>query len=64
MEPPDSTAEQNLRLLEEIDANRKFILLAYQSDPGLLKRADPEIRRLFEPTHGSAAIAAGDPDRK
>ena len=45
----EPTPEQNLRLLEEIDANRAFILLAYQSDPALLELADPEIRRLFDP---------------
>jgi hypothetical protein len=43
------TPEQNLRLLEEMDANRAFILLAYQSDPALLELADPEIKRLFDP---------------
>lgn len=42
------TPEENLLLLQEIEANRAFILLAYQSDPALLKLADPEIRRLFE----------------
>lgn len=42
------TPEENLRLLQQIEANRAFILLAYQSDPALLKLADPEIRRLFE----------------
>ncbi len=42
------TPEENLRLLQEIEANRVFILLAYQSDPALLKLADPQIRRLFE----------------
>jgi hypothetical protein len=42
------TPEQNLLLLQEIEANRAFILLAYQSDPALLKLADPEIRRLFD----------------
>jgi hypothetical protein len=42
------TPEENLRLLEEIEANRAFILLAYQSNPELLKNADPQIRRLFE----------------
>ena len=31
------TPEENLRLLQEIEANRAFILLAYQSDPALLK---------------------------
>ena len=42
------TPEENLKLLREIEANRAFILLAYQSDPALLKVADPQIRRLFE----------------
>ncbi|MBE0627856.1 MAG: hypothetical protein IH606_23940 [Burkholderiales bacterium] len=45
------TPEENLLLLQEIEANRAFILLAYQSDPALLQLADPEIRRLFEPVH-------------
>jgi len=44
------TPEENLLLLQEIEANRAFILLAYQSDPALLKLADPQIRRLFENT--------------
>ena len=30
------TAEQNYRLLQEIEANRKFILLAYLQNPKLL----------------------------
>ena len=42
------TPEENLRLLEEIEANRAFILLAYHSNPELLKNADPQIKRLFE----------------
>lgn len=42
------TPEENLLLLREIEANRAFILLAYQSDPTLLKLADPQIKRLFE----------------
>ena len=42
------TPEENLLLLQEIEANRAFILLAYQSDPALLKLAEPEIRRLFD----------------
>ncbi len=42
------TPEENLRLLEEIEANRAFILLAYQSNPEMLKVADPQIKRLFE----------------
>ena len=47
------TAAENLRLLEEIEANRAFILLAYQSNPELLKLADPEIKRLFESSPGA-----------
>ena len=41
------TPEENLALLREIEANRAFILLAYRSNPELLKMADPEIQRLF-----------------
>lgn len=41
------TPEENL-LLQEIEANRAFMLLAYQSDPALLKLADLQIRRLFD----------------
>ena len=48
------TPEENLRLLEEIEANRAFILLAYQSNPEMLKVADPQIRRLFEKTQESS----------
>ena len=47
------TPDENLRLLAEIEANRAFILLAYQSNPELLKVADPQIRRLFESPHGA-----------
>lgn len=50
------TAEENLLLLQEIEANRAFILLAYQSDPALLERADPEIRRLFQDVHESKPV--------
>ena len=53
------TPEENLLLLQEIEANRAFILLAYQSDPALLKLADPQIRRLFENVH-AAARESGD----
>jgi hypothetical protein len=41
------TAEQNYRLLQEIDANRRFILMAYRQNPKLLERAEPRIRQLF-----------------
>ena len=53
------TPEENLKLLREIEANREFILLAYQSDPELLKMADPEIRRLFVETPESTGITHG-----
>lgn len=48
------TPEENLQLLQEIEANRAFILLAYQSGPALLALADPQIRRLFENAHEAA----------
>ena len=54
------TPEENLQLLREIEANRAFILLAYQSDPALLRRADPEIRRLFENEDQQTLVAGGD----
>lgn len=54
------TPEENLQLLREIEANRAFILLAYQSDPALLRRADPEIRRLFENEDHQTLVAGGD----
>jgi MSHA pilin protein MshD len=43
-----NTAEQNYRLLQEIDANRRFLLMAYQQNPKLLERAEPRVRQLFE----------------
>lgn len=42
------TAEDNYRLLLEIQANRDFILLAYRQNPDLLRHAEPRIRLLFE----------------
>lgn len=54
------TPEENLQLLREIEANRAFILLAYRSDPALLRRADPEIRRLFENEDQQTLVAGGD----
>jgi hypothetical protein len=43
------SAESNLRLLREIEANRAFILAAYQQNPDLLARAEPRIRQLLRP---------------
>lgn len=53
------TPEQNLQLLRDIEANRAFILLAYQSEPALLKVAEPQIRRLFE-AEDDASRETGD----
>jgi len=50
------TPEQNYRLLQEIDANRYFILQAYRDNPELLAKAEPRIRMLF-PTPGVMAPA-------
>lgn len=47
------TPEQNYRLLEEIEANRRFILMAYLQNPELLERAEERIRQIFDvPDHG------------
>lgn len=42
-------AEQNYRLLREIEANREFLLMAYRQNPELLAHAELRIRQLFEP---------------
>lgn len=36
--------EENLRLLEQIDAHRRFILQSCLDNPVLLARAEPRIR--------------------
>lgn len=41
------TAEQNFRLLQEIEANRSFLLMVYQQNPQLLKCADARIKSIF-----------------
>jgi len=40
-------AEQNRCLLQEIDANRRFLLLAYRSNPELLAREDERLRQML-----------------
>jgi MSHA pilin protein MshD len=49
-----TTAEQNYLLLQEIEANRRFLLMAYQQNPELLERAEARIKQIFEtiPTRG------------
>ncbi|NOU01345.1 MAG: hypothetical protein HOO95_07220 [Gallionella sp.] len=42
------TAEQNFLLLQEIEANRRFLLMAYQQNPKLLENAEARIKQLFE----------------
>lgn len=39
-----TAAEENLCLLERIDADRQFLLLAMQSNPALLARAEMRVR--------------------
>lgn len=53
------TPEENFQLLREIEANRAFILLAYQTDPALLRVAEPQIRRLFAPVPAAGRDAGG-----
>jgi hypothetical protein len=43
------TAEENLRLVREIESNRAFLLAAYRQNPELLARAEPRIRELLQP---------------
>jgi hypothetical protein len=42
-------AEENYQLMQQIEANRRFLLLACQQNPELLARAEPRIRQLLEP---------------
>ncbi|HEU0219926.1 MAG TPA: type II secretion system protein [Gallionella sp.] len=44
------TAEQNYRLLQEIEANRRFLLTAYEQNPKLLENAELRIQQLFAAT--------------
>lgn len=61
-----NTAEQNYRLLQEIDANRRFLLMAYQQNPKLLERAEPRVRQLFETiaSRGPEELRAGAAGRQ
>ncbi len=51
------TADENLRLIREIEANRAFLLAAYRQNPSLLVRAEPRIRELFQPLPAMPAAA-------
>ena len=41
-------AEKNFILLQEIAANRRFLLMAYQQNPKLLANAEARIKQLFD----------------
>ncbi len=43
------TAEQNFRLLQEIEENRRFLLMAYKQNPKLLAGAEARIQQLVGP---------------
>lgn len=58
---------QSAKVTREIEAHREFPLTACRLDPALLARAEPRIRRLFEPLPeiDSAWLvrwSSGDPD--
>ena len=55
------TAEQNYRLLQEIEAIRVFILMAYRQNPKLLERADPRIRQIFSASNERDPPGGGGP---
>lgn len=51
-----TNAERNYRLLQEIDANRRFLLMAYLQNPKLLAQAEPRIRQMLgQPDQRQAA---------
>lgn len=50
-----TTAEQNFQLLKEIEANRLFLLMAYEQNPKLLENAEPRIKQLFEFTESQVS---------
>lgn len=43
-----TTAEKNYLLLQEIEANRRFLLMAYRQNPKLLASAESRISQLLE----------------
>lgn len=51
------TADDNLRLIREIEANRAFLLAAYQQNPQLLACAEARIRELFQPLPSVPPVA-------
>lgn len=49
------TAEENYRLLLEMDANRRFMLMAYRDNASLLARAEPRVRAWLSAATPSAS---------
>jgi MSHA pilin protein MshD len=56
-----TTAEQNFVLLQEIEANRLFLLMAYEQNPKLLEKAEPRIKQLFEEVAAQGDLVAMAP---
>jgi hypothetical protein len=56
-----TSAEENYRLLQEIQANRDFLLLAYRQNPELLKHTEPDVRLLLGLPGNEEEAGAPDP---
>lgn len=59
-----TAAERNYRLLQEIDANRRFLLMAYRQNPKLLAQAEARIRQLFEQPGKPVTTATARPAQR
>lgn len=57
-------AEENYRLLQEIQANRDFLLLAYRQNPALLRHAEPDVRLLIGLPGNEEEAGAPNPHRQ
>ncbi|HEX8962847.1 MAG TPA: hypothetical protein VF801_07570 [Rhodocyclaceae bacterium] len=55
------TAEENYRFLQEMDANRRFMLAAYRDNPSLLAKAEPRIRAWLTAVEASRGDIAAQP---
>ncbi|KAF0164702.1 MAG: hypothetical protein FD157_1866 [Rhodocyclaceae bacterium] len=54
------TAEQNYRLLQEIDANRRFLLLVYRSNPTLQALAEESAGLKWDDWRESSALPCAE----
>ena len=57
-------AEENYRLLLEIQANRDFLLQAYRQNPELLRHAEPGIRLLLGLPENERLAATANPQAR